>query len=649
MADVEDYRVRLAKDSAFTIDLVEDRTPIARYVAPKGLEPGTYYWSVAAVKGNATGVFSEVSTFTVLPHQKVFEVPADADLETMQRIVAEAAAAAPAKVVFAAGAEYRIAPERRVFGLTKVSDLEIDGNGATFVITSPTAGFIHFDRCERVTLRNVVIDYDPLPFAVGTVQSVDLAGKTFTIKADPGSPEFDAPHILKSWMFGVALDSKTPGRIKTSTSLVMNPGSNVTRAGDQVTIPMADAARLGSLAHGDKYVQFARKDASELVSGDNSNELVLLDNTSYAAPAGHYMLLYCSDAKVLGCKQLIRPGRWFGGNADGVHVRSSEIGPWVEGCTFEGIGDDSVAIYSKGIVILEKPSDTSLRLDKGFFTLHPGTSFLVFDPQTGTPVAENRIVKAVTDEPQSARFPAHKLVEFSPGFSGAVQTEFTEAAEENHENDEKRYEARVKDGWKYLQVFDRTAQHHQFMVRRNVMKQIRRFGAIIRAEDGAVEENEFFQTSDCAITLHNEPHFWRNGLHSKNILIQNNIIRDCNFSLSAKDKGSINLFLRRISSEDQGKTWKDIDSEWRGHHGITIRNNTISQWQQRAISVQSASNVVIRGNRIGQTLPNTLGGEDQYGIFLENVSDAKVRDNTIEASADLTDAIKEVNCQRIEQ
>jgi hypothetical protein len=645
----EDYRVQVAKDAAFTVDLIEDRTPIPRYVVAKGLAPGTYFWKVATVKGNQTGPFSEVSNFAVLPHQKVFPVPAGADVATIQRIVGEAAAQTPARVVFAAGAEYRVAPERRLLHLSKVYDLEFDGNGSTFVITNPTAGFIHLDRCERVTMRNFVIDYDPVPFSVGTVQTVDLAGGSFTLRADPGMAEFDAANMLRSWMFGVTLDPNTPGRMKTSSALVVGAGSNLTREGDLVTIPLGNKAALGAFAPGDKYVQFARKDTSELISGENSNELVFLNITSYAAPAGHYILLYCSDAKVLGCSQLIRPGRWFGGNADGVHVRSSEIGPWVERCTFEGLGDDAVAIYSKGIVILEKPSDTTLRLDKGFFTLHPGSSFLIFDPQTGNPVAENLTVKAVTDEPQSDRFPAHKLVEFSPGFSGSVVTEFTEAVEGDPETARESHEARIKDGWKHLQVFDRTAQHHEFMIRRNVMKQIRRFGAIIRAEDGAVEENEFVQTSDSAITIHNEPYFWRNGLHSKNILIQNNAIRDSNFSLSARDKGSINVLLRRISSEDQGKTWKDIPSEWRGHHGLTIRNNTISQWQQRAISVQSARDVVITGNRIEQTLPNTLGTGPQYGIYLENVSDANVTGNTVEASPFLTDAIKEVNCQRVEQ
>jgi len=624
-----DYWVQIARDEAFTGSVIGDRTPLPRYVAPRALEPGTYYWRVAAVKNEGPGAFSPVSQFSVLPQQKVFPVPPDADLAAIQKIVSEAAAQAPAKVVFARGAVYRIAPDDAAFGLKGISDLEMDGNGATLIFTNPVAGFLSMDHCARITVRDFVVDFDPVPFSVGTVRSVDQSAGTFTVAADPGMPAFDAPHMLKYWCFGVTLDPSTPGRMKTGSFLVVNASPKVAREGDLFTIPLGNRDMLRSFAPGDRYVQFARNGGHELFRGESSSELAFLDNTTYAAPAGHYVLLNCDDAKVLGCRELIRPGRWFGGNADGVHVRSSEIGPWIEGCTIEGIGDDGVAIYSKGIVILEKPSDTTLRLDSGFFTLHPGSQFLVFDPRGGAPIAEKQTVKSVTEVARSDRFPAHKLVEFSPGFPQAVSVD-------------------AKEAWKNCQVFDRTAQHQGFMIRRNVIRQVRRFGAIIRAVDGAVEENVITQTSDSAITLQNEPYFWKNGLQSENILIQNNAIRDCNFTQSSKNRGCINVLLRRIDSGDNGKTWKDVPSDWRGQRDITIRNNSIHQWQQRAISVQSAADVRISGNLIGEALPNTLGTEMQFGIYLQNVAGAKVGGNTVAMSPSLTEAIKAVDCERVE-
>jgi len=623
-----EYVVQISGDGAFSGEVLTDRSPLPRYVAPHALEPGVYYWRVAAVEKTQVGGFSEASRFEVLPYQKILSVPSDASLEEMRKIVAEAAAGAPARVVFAPGATYRINPADEAFQLKGVSDLELDGNGSTLVFTNPSAGVLFLDHCRRVTVRNFVVDFDPVPFSVGTVRSVDLRNRSFTLDADPGMPEFDAPHMLRNWRFGVTLDAATPGRMKTSSFLVVGAGSQLVRAGELVTVPLKNPEMLSTFAPGDKYVHFAREGGNELFRGEHSHELAFINNTTYAAPAGHYVLHYCDDAKVLGCRELIRPGRWFGGNADGVHVRSSEIGPWVEGCTIEGIGDDGVAIYGKGIEILEKPSDTTLRLDDEFFTLHPGSQFLIFDPKTGTPVVENLTVKSVTEVAKNDRFPAHKLVEFSPGFPQAVVTDFKEA-------------------WKNNQVFDRTAQHQQFMIRRNVIRQVRRYGAIIRAISGVVEENEITQTSDSAITLQNEPYFWKNGLQSSDILIQNNVIRDCNFTVSSKNRGSINVLLRQISSSDEGKTWKDSVSGWRGHRNITIRNNSIRQWQQRGISVQSAKNVLVTGNRIEEVLPNTLGTEAQYGIYLGNVEDAAVENNSVAASPLVTEEIKVVDCENV--
>jgi len=624
-----DYLVQIAGDAGFSGKVLSDRSPLARYVAPQALEPGVYYWRVAAVEEARVGSFSEASRFEVLPFQKVFAVPADASLEVMQKIVADAAAQTPARVVFAPGAVYRIHPEREAFPLKQVSDLELDGNGATLIFTNPVAGFLSLDQCRRITVRNFVVDFDPVPFSVGTVRSVDLQNNSFTLEADPGMSEFDAPYMLEHWLFGVTLDSSTPGRMKTGSFLLVSADSKLVRTENLVTIPLKRSEMLQTFAPGDKYVQFARKGGNELFRGEHSHELAFLNNTTYAAPAGHYVLLYCDDAKVLGCRELIRPGRWFGGNADGVHVRSSEIGPWIEGCTIEGIGDDAVAIYSKGIGILEKPSETSLRLDKGFFTLHPGSEFLVFDPKSGKPVAEALKVKSLVEVPKSDRFPAHWLVEFFPGFSQAVSTD-------------------SKDVWKSCQVFDRTAQHQQFMVRRNVIRQVRRYGAIIRAINGVVEENEFTQTSDSAITLQNEPYFWKNGLQSAGILIQNNTIRDCNFTQKSKDRGSIHVYLRRLNSPNpKESTGNDAPSAWRGHQDITIRNNMIRQWQQRGISIQSAKDVRVTGNRIEEALPNTLGTKAQYGIYLENVADAKVENNTVAASPLVTEAMKMVDCENV--
>lgn len=623
---VSDYLVEIARDAEFSETVVRDRSPIARFVPAKGLAPGTYYWRVGA----STKKISPGQVLTILAPKNEFPVPADADLEQMRAIVAQAVTQTPARVTFAAGATYRFQPEDILITLKGVQDLEIDGNGANFILTNPVAGLLKMTDCVRVTIRNIIVDFDPLPFSVGTVTAVDASAGTFTLKLDPGMPDFDAPHMLKHWTWGVVLDGSTPGRMKTGTRLVMHTvKEKLVRSGDDVftfTLPEPQSTKF--FAPGDKWVQFSRSNGGRgLVDAEKCREITFLGVTSYAVSAGHYSLFGCDDVKVLGCKALIKPGRWFGGNADGMHVRTNGVGPWVEGCTFEGLGDDGIAFYGKGINILEKTSKTSLRLDKTFFTLKPGSKFLVFNPATGEPVAEERTVVSATEVAAGDGQPAHWQVEFTPGFDAEIVTG-------------------NKDAWRNSQVFDRTNQHNDFMIRRNTIQQIRRYGAILRVVRGAVEDNTFRQTSDSAITLQNEPRLWRNGLQSQDVVIQRNTITDCNFTDSSRNRGSIHVTLRAMG-DAMDQNWNLTTSPWKGHRNIAIRDNIISQWRHRAISVESARNVVIAGNRISDHLPTLFPDDEEYPIYLGQVDGAEVRNNIIADPGTFSEDIKVVDSENV--
>lgn len=626
VAGVSDYSVEIARDVGFSEIVVKDRTPIARFVPVKGLEPGTYYWRVGA----STQKVSSGQLLTILAPKNEFPVPANADLAQMRDIVAQAARQTPARVTFAAGVTYRFHPEDNLITLKGVQDLEIDGNGADFVLTNPIAGLLEMTDCARITIRNITVDFDPLPFSVGTITAVDASAGTFTLKLDPGMPTFDAPHMLKHWTWGVILDGSTPGRMKTGSRLVINTvKERLVRSGDDVfTFALPDPQATKFFAPGDKWVQFSRSNGGRgLVDAEQCREITFLGVTSYAVSAGHYSLFGCDDVKVLGCRALIKKGRWFGGNADGMHVRSNRVGPWIEGCTFEGLGDDGIALYSKGISILEKVSDKSLRLDKGFFTLKQGSQFLVFNPATGEALAEERTVVSTTEIPAGNGHPAHWLVEFTPGFDGEVAT--------GH-----------KDAWQNTQVFDRTNQHNDFMIRRNTIQQIRRYGAILRVVRGAVEDNIFNQTSDSAITLQNEPRLWRNGLQSEDVIIQRNKITDCNFTDSSRNRGSIHVVLRAMGDATD-QNWNLTTSPWKGHRNIAIRDNTISLWRHRAISVESARDVSIEGNRISDHLTALFPGDEEYPIYLGQVDGALVSGNTIADPKIFSEDIKVVDSENV--
>jgi hypothetical protein len=66
----------------------------------------------------------------------------------------------------------------------------VHGNGATILIAAPEKRAIRIRKAERVVVRDLTIDYDPLPFTQGEVTAVDPNAGTIDVRI---APEFDLP------------------------------------------------------------------------------------------------------------------------------------------------------------------------------------------------------------------------------------------------------------------------------------------------------------------------------------------------------------------------------------------------------------------------------------------------------------------------
>ena len=99
---------------------------------------------------------------------------------------AAAAAGGPVRLAFPAERTIRATTGsgRYVFRLHDVADLTIDGNGSTFLL-GPDVRFLRLTGSRNVTLRNLNIDFDPLPFADGKVAGVNAREKFLDVRLAP--------------------------------------------------------------------------------------------------------------------------------------------------------------------------------------------------------------------------------------------------------------------------------------------------------------------------------------------------------------------------------------------------------------------------------------------------------------------------------
>src|SRR5207237_10644138 len=74
--------------------------------------------------------------------------------------------------------------------IAEASRLTVLGEpGTLLIMRDSTAAGIWLERCQEVVLRQVAIDYDPLPFTQGTIVAANPTARTFDWKVATGYAE----------------------------------------------------------------------------------------------------------------------------------------------------------------------------------------------------------------------------------------------------------------------------------------------------------------------------------------------------------------------------------------------------------------------------------------------------------------------------
>jgi len=343
------------------------------------------------------------------------------DGPAVQRAIEAAATGGPATLEFESRT-YRVGPREDHwcrFVLTGAADVVIDGHGAELILTPTNCAFL-LDRCERVTLRDLRIDYDPLPFTQGDVVELDPGTGSFVIRVHDGYPMPDAavtdlrqgafidpevPHYTGHWLY-VGKAEPIPGEERLC----------------RITAKAGDEGRVAGAALGQRFVfGFSRMTEemrqSRFVMGQQpENQGVFLSN-----PAGTIQLMRCrdctlesidtyssigmtyrltgSDGITLRHLRVVRkPGtdRLVASLSDGIHCKNSRAGPLIEDCVFEALLDDSINLSTMSDDIQERIGDRTFLTwysDIVWYDtpIEAGDTVLVFDPVSARVLGESRV------------------------------------------------------------------------------------------------------------------------------------------------------------------------------------------------------------------------------------------------------------------
>ncbi len=463
---------------------------------------------------------------------------------------------------FAAEPDFSMTRGNAAILLQDCENLILDGQGAEVVIHRQDVSFTWVYLSTNLIVRNFSIDYDPLPFSQGVVTQILPDGTGFLLELDAGFPDPNDPFFASCDSWGMLKDAAHPGRLKANVPSFFRYDSILAESNNLFRVLLSDVSQISYFELGDPFVINGR---SASIGRYGQSENITFDRiTAYACPGALFVGSRTSRLNVLGCNGRLKGNRLIVSGADGVHCQSADIGPWIENCDFEGLSDDCLNIYGLPIYVLEQVSPTQMTV-YARASIHPGDRMAFFDPNAGRVIQETTVV-SYSGGTLMLSDPVEALNIAPPGTPIDV-----------HE-------------WKiYDHAYNMDTIGNHFVYRNNHMHDGRRYGMLIKASYGLVENNIFEGLSRTGMVFKNNitspEGFW-----SQNLLIQNNRVSECGY-------GNWDPCVSVSSLKLTGFMETPIQKNFH------FLNNTFNAVTGPAMELSGVSNLVAEGNVVTSGSP----------------------------------------------
>ena len=475
--------------------------------------------------------------------------------------------------------------------LKNANNIIIDGNGSEIIIHNPLKGFFSIFKSQNIIVKNLTIDYDPLPFTQGKIVGVDIKNKTFDFKIDEGFPSLNMGMFQDaSRVWGMLMDAKIPGKLKDGAPNYYASKNFKELEPGTFRIKMPGPRMLKFMQVGDLYVHVARTNGSSIFKTNMSKNVTYLENTNYTSPAGTFNAVNMEEWNIIGHKLKLKEGRIHSANADCMHVNGGKFGPWIENSLFEGYSDDAINLKTTMRHILKQISPTELVMK---WQVLKGDVLRIYNPREGELIGIFNVIenKFLGEGKMRIKLDKPVTVELNVG-------------------DTKKNDIAYLDN----------QSNESFVIRNNTFRNARRYGILIQASNGLIERNYFENLSQSAITLINGVD-WGEGFIAHNITINQNIFKNCGYDetyLNEKDFATIQMRVVKLKNLKAKTKWNGVTSaDWQGLENIKITNNIFS-YNKRALSIENSINTFIKGNKFMRST-NDLSKEGEV-IFKNNNS-----------------------------
>lgn len=488
----------------------------------------------------------------------------------IQDRIAEALAA-KASVVRIPSGTYRVDSPLR---FNDVKNFQVEAAGVMMICTH-NGGALAFDRSVNVEVHGLIVDYDPLPFTQGTIIAATDDWNSIDVKLHAGY-RTDKPGATRLEVFD-------PVTRMLRKHAWMGSGNTITLVSPGTWRWTGTKDLKGDASVGDLIVE--AYDGGMSITINRCSGITLRDFTHHSSYSYGVLETHSSGSRFLNYRLALGPmpagadqPRLRTSNYDGMHFIDDRIGPHIEDCLIENLGDDAIAIHGVfGKVTAAVASGKSFHAlsvsgGDGDFGAEPGDTLFFMNPDYGF----NSLAVATTIN--GGAYTLDRSITLEAG--GLV------------------YNAnRIGSG---------------YVIRNCVIRNKRARGILARGSNATIEGNRIEWTQQASLALFPEYGQWFQSGWSRNVKIRGNTFRNA-FALGGTSAVDI--------------TGGEKNPPAGLFRGIEVVNNVFDSCAGGNLTVGAASGVLIAGN----TFKNAMPGGDAV-VSLRNSDSVELRQNCLVAS-----------------
>lgn len=455
--------------------------------------------------------------------------------------------------------------KRFVFDLSGMEDLEIDGNGAHFLLTGFLSPFL-LQQSAGITFRNFSIDYLRTFHSEGKILKADKTGltiqftKKFPYKLDHQTLKFiDSSGVIYPWSDLLEFDP-----VKKETAFMAKDlwvGSNV----PVKEIKPGIIKVLSSQVTGRKGNVMVFASAHRLVPAFNISDSrdIQFENVDIFHCGGMGIIAQ-NSRNISANKVRVTPspgsGRIISITADATHFSNCSGTIKLENCLFENQKDDATnihGVYSK-ITKIIAPNAIEVQLvhkqQFGFDYLKSGMD-IEFSDAASIVSYQRNLVKTIQKINKE-----YTRIEFNENLSPAI---------------------------KLGDVIASASDYPEVIIRNCTIRGNRARGILLNSRGKTMVSNNYFHVPGAAILFEGDASFWFEQSGVNDVSIFNNVFDNCNYGVWG------NACLQVGSG-----IAKNVRSISRYHKNIKIENNTFKVFDPRIINAYCVDGLVFKNNRI---------------------------------------------------